>query len=202
MQEPCAEHGIAADRFAREIVGFLKVGSSALAAAECQTVGPQNQQTFPVPMAWSWSQRHCYRDSGNDWVCVHCNTCPPFQYGSGRRQSNCTRSRRQPHARVRKMHRRKQRDRTQAQPIGAIPLPAIRTPAHGSAAAANASRTRRVDRMLEDSMCFDVPLYWCLLADAIKFGFIIGIPLAFVFLIRYLLSDTPIADDDQPDDPI
>lgn len=51
-------------------------------------------------------------------------------------------------------------------------------------------------------MCFDVPLYWCLLADAIKFGFIIGIPLAFVFLIRYLLSDTPIADDDQPDEPI
>jgi hypothetical protein len=34
-----AEHGIAADRFAREIVRILAVGSSALAATECQTVG-------------------------------------------------------------------------------------------------------------------------------------------------------------------
>jgi hypothetical protein len=33
-----AEHGIAADRFAREIVGFLKVVGGALAATECQTV--------------------------------------------------------------------------------------------------------------------------------------------------------------------
>jgi hypothetical protein len=33
-----AEHGIAADRFAREIVGILKAFPSALAAAECQTV--------------------------------------------------------------------------------------------------------------------------------------------------------------------
>jgi len=33
-----AEHGIAADRCAREIVGFLKASPSALAAAECQTV--------------------------------------------------------------------------------------------------------------------------------------------------------------------
>ena len=36
-----AEHGIAADRFAREIVGILKALPSALAAAECQTVGWQ-----------------------------------------------------------------------------------------------------------------------------------------------------------------
>jgi len=35
-----AEHGIAVDRFAREIVGILKVVGSALAATECQTVRP------------------------------------------------------------------------------------------------------------------------------------------------------------------
>ena len=34
-----AQPGIAADRFAREIVRFLKVVGGALAAAECQTVG-------------------------------------------------------------------------------------------------------------------------------------------------------------------
>jgi hypothetical protein len=34
-----AQPGIAADRFAREIVGFLKASSSALAAADGQTVG-------------------------------------------------------------------------------------------------------------------------------------------------------------------
>jgi len=34
-----AEHAYAADRFAREIVGFLKVVGSALAAADRQTVG-------------------------------------------------------------------------------------------------------------------------------------------------------------------
>ena len=32
--------GIAADRFAREIVGILKIFGSALAAAECQAVRP------------------------------------------------------------------------------------------------------------------------------------------------------------------
>ena len=37
-----AEHGIAADRFAREIVGFLKVVGSALAAADRQAVGRQH----------------------------------------------------------------------------------------------------------------------------------------------------------------
>jgi hypothetical protein len=35
-----AEHGIAADRFAREIVRILKASSSALAAPECQPVRP------------------------------------------------------------------------------------------------------------------------------------------------------------------
>jgi len=39
-QDRSAEHGIAADRCAREIVRFLKVSSSALAAAECHTVRP------------------------------------------------------------------------------------------------------------------------------------------------------------------
>jgi hypothetical protein len=33
-----AEHAVAADRFAREIVGFLKVVGGALAAAERQSV--------------------------------------------------------------------------------------------------------------------------------------------------------------------
>jgi len=34
-----AQPGIAADRFARKIVGILKASPSALAAAECQPVG-------------------------------------------------------------------------------------------------------------------------------------------------------------------
>ena len=37
--EAAAQPGIAADRFAREIVGFLTASPSALAAPECQTVG-------------------------------------------------------------------------------------------------------------------------------------------------------------------
>jgi hypothetical protein len=36
-----AQPGIAADRFAREIVRFLKTSAGALAAAECQPVGWQ-----------------------------------------------------------------------------------------------------------------------------------------------------------------
>ncbi len=36
-----AQHGIAVDRFAREIVRFLKASSGALAATECQPVGPR-----------------------------------------------------------------------------------------------------------------------------------------------------------------
>jgi len=38
--DSAAQPAIAADRFAREIVGFLKAFPGALAAAECQTVGP------------------------------------------------------------------------------------------------------------------------------------------------------------------
>jgi hypothetical protein len=37
-----AEHAHAADRFAREIVGFLEVSPGALAAADGQAVSPQN----------------------------------------------------------------------------------------------------------------------------------------------------------------
>jgi hypothetical protein len=37
-----AQPGIAADRFAREIVRILKARCGALAAAECQPVGPQS----------------------------------------------------------------------------------------------------------------------------------------------------------------
>ncbi len=36
-----AQPGIAADRFAREIVAILKLSPSALAATECQPVGRQ-----------------------------------------------------------------------------------------------------------------------------------------------------------------
>jgi len=39
--EVAVQPGIAADRFAREIVGFLKVVGGALAAADRQTVGRQ-----------------------------------------------------------------------------------------------------------------------------------------------------------------
>ena len=39
-QTKCAvQHGVPADRFAREILAFLEVGGGALAAAERQTVG-------------------------------------------------------------------------------------------------------------------------------------------------------------------
>jgi len=38
-----AQPGIAADRFAREIVGVLKASPSALAAAECQPVSRRHQ---------------------------------------------------------------------------------------------------------------------------------------------------------------
>jgi len=40
-----AQPGIAADRFAREIVRFLEIVPGALAAAECQTVGRQLSTT-------------------------------------------------------------------------------------------------------------------------------------------------------------
>jgi hypothetical protein len=43
---PAAEHAPAADRFAREIVGFLKVVGGALAAADGQTVGRQPSNTM------------------------------------------------------------------------------------------------------------------------------------------------------------
>jgi hypothetical protein len=43
-----AQHGIAADRFAREIGGILKVSPSALAAAECQPVGRTPTSTLSV----------------------------------------------------------------------------------------------------------------------------------------------------------
>jgi hypothetical protein len=36
---PSAQHGIAVDRFAREIGCILTLSSSALAATECQSVG-------------------------------------------------------------------------------------------------------------------------------------------------------------------
>ena len=44
-----AEHAVAADRFAREIVRFLKVVGGALAAAERQLVGRQAITALPFP---------------------------------------------------------------------------------------------------------------------------------------------------------
>jgi hypothetical protein len=44
-----AQPGIAADRFAREIVRFLKARCGALAAAECQTVGRLGQRGRSFP---------------------------------------------------------------------------------------------------------------------------------------------------------
>ena len=44
-----AQHGIAVDRFAREIVRFLKASPGALAATECQDVRRQPPSTFPNP---------------------------------------------------------------------------------------------------------------------------------------------------------
>jgi len=41
----CVQPGIAADRFAREIVGILKARCGALAAPECQAVGPPTVST-------------------------------------------------------------------------------------------------------------------------------------------------------------
>ena len=48
-----AQPGIAVDRFAREIVRFLKASSGALAATECQSVGPQPRFAFALPVACS-----------------------------------------------------------------------------------------------------------------------------------------------------
>ncbi len=43
-----AQHGIAVDRCAREIVGFLKAFPGALAATECYTVGPHLLPVSPA----------------------------------------------------------------------------------------------------------------------------------------------------------
>jgi len=43
-----AEHGVAVDRFAREIVGILKVVGGALAATERQPVGPQQAMLYQL----------------------------------------------------------------------------------------------------------------------------------------------------------
>ncbi len=41
-----AEHAVAADRFAREIVSILRSSYAALAAAERQSVGPLNHSSY------------------------------------------------------------------------------------------------------------------------------------------------------------
>ena len=43
-----AEHAHATDRFAREIVGILKVGAGALAAADAQSIGPVSGTAFAL----------------------------------------------------------------------------------------------------------------------------------------------------------
>ena len=54
-----AQPGIAADRFAREIVRFLKAFPGALAAAECQAVGPPSifspASRMPDYGVYSWN---------------------------------------------------------------------------------------------------------------------------------------------------
>jgi len=47
MTDGAAEHGIAVDRFAREIVRILKASPGALAATECQTV--RRHPVIPIP---------------------------------------------------------------------------------------------------------------------------------------------------------
>jgi hypothetical protein len=70
-----AQPGIAADRFAREIVGFLRASSSALAAAECQTVRQQFAPSRSAHLRFSTSiynlaSEHCCaasnKESSND----------------------------------------------------------------------------------------------------------------------------------------
>src|SRR5687768_14277924 len=47
-RQPAAQPAVPADRFACEIVKFLKVSPSALAAAERQTVGPWPSDFAPI----------------------------------------------------------------------------------------------------------------------------------------------------------
>ena len=49
-----AQPGIAVDRFAREIVGFLKASPSALAATECQPVGPHSTNLAQEVVCYLW----------------------------------------------------------------------------------------------------------------------------------------------------
>jgi len=46
MDSVAAQHGIAVDRFARVIVGFLKVAGGALAATECPSRWVATHQRF------------------------------------------------------------------------------------------------------------------------------------------------------------
>jgi len=55
-KHPPAQHGIAVDRFAREIAAILEANSSALAATECQPVGRHFDGT--------WSRLRDAADSG------------------------------------------------------------------------------------------------------------------------------------------
>src|SRR5687767_6489831 len=59
-----AEHGIAADRFAREIAAILKASLGVLTAAECQPVRPliSFSQLAILPPANQTVQRICSRD--------------------------------------------------------------------------------------------------------------------------------------------
>ncbi len=59
-----AQPGIAADRFAREIVDILKALLGALAAAECQPVGPHSIEPMLRPYLFSESHlaQLCYNN--------------------------------------------------------------------------------------------------------------------------------------------
>ena len=50
-------------------------------------------------------------------------------------------------------------------------------------------------------MCFDVPFYWCLIADLIKLVLMLalvgGIPLGLILLVRYVLLSDDRTDDER-----
>ena len=45
-------------------------------------------------------------------------------------------------------------------------------------------------------MCFDVPFYWCLIADLIMLGIVFGVPIGLILLVRYVLRSDDRTEDD------
>lgn len=46
-------------------------------------------------------------------------------------------------------------------------------------------------------MCFDVPIYWCALADLLFLGIVAGVPIGLILLVRYMLRSDDRAEDDR-----